>query len=193
MTHSERAYFKTYLQRLVKIVRREDAREETFYPALADLIRQIAAATGRADIQVTILPRPTEAGNPDFRVWDGTSRIVGYIEAKPPSEELLDRVEHSEQLERYRSTFPNLILTNFLEFRLYRDGKRVATAQLGRPVVLHTLKHTPPPENIDAVWELLDQFLGFSLPRPPYRGDAGRGTGEAHPLPAGHRTPATAF
>ncbi|HEC35590.1 MAG TPA: DNA methyltransferase [Anaerolineae bacterium] len=165
MTHKN-TLFKTYLENLRNIIRTGDAREESFYPALANLIWDVAKATGRAEVQVTILPRPTEAGNPDFRVWDGTSRIVGYMEAKPPTEELLDRVEASEQLQRYRDTFPNLILTNFLEFRLYRNGQRVATAQLGRSFVLTALEETPPLENSDAVWDLLDQFLDFSLPRP---------------------------
>ncbi len=162
----KKSYLGTYLKNLTDVIRAGDAREESFYPSLADMIRDAAQASGRPHIQVTILPRPTEAGNPDFRVWDGTNRIVGYVEAKPPTEELLDRVEHSEQLQRYRGTFPNLILTNFLEFRLYRDGQRVAVAQLGRPFVLTALQQTPPLENADEVWTLLEQFLGFSLPRP---------------------------
>jgi len=161
-----KAYFQTYLKRLTEVARSGDAREESFYPALAELILQMARATARSKIQVTILPRPTEAGNPDFRVWDGTSRIVGYIEAKPPAEELLDKVEDSEQLQRYRATFPNLVLTNFLEFRLYREGQRIATARLGRPCVLTVLQQRPPLENTEEVWALIDQFLGFSLPRP---------------------------
>jgi very-short-patch-repair endonuclease len=165
MTKRE-AIFDQYLEELKLFAQPGDAREESFYPALENLIRKVASVLGRHEIRVTPQPRPTEAGNPDFRVWDGTSRIVGYIEAKPPTEELLDRIEDSEQLQRYRSTFPNLILTNFLEFRLYRDGQRVAVAQLGRPRVLTSLHQTPPLENPDAVWALLDQFLGFSLPRP---------------------------
>lgn len=158
--------FKAYLDKLTDINCVGDAREESFYPALEDLIRKVAQKIGRPEVQVTIQPRPTEGGNPDFRVWDGTSRIVGYIEAKPPTEELLDRIEASDQLKRYINTFPNLILTNFLEFRLYRHGQRVAAAQLGRPFVLTRLQHTPPLENADDVWNLMDQFLRFSLPSP---------------------------
>ncbi len=165
MTAQEKALFKAYLKNLTEVGQRGDAREDSFYPALADLIQQVARATGRSEIQVTVQPRPTQAGNPDFRVWDGVSHIVGYIEAKLPTEEL-DRWENSEQLQRYRNTFPNLILTNFLEFRLYRDGQRVATAQLGRPMVLTALQQTPPLEHAEEVWSLLDQFLAFSLPRP---------------------------
>ncbi len=162
----QKSCFKTYLNALTTIIRAGDAREESFYPALADLIQEIARATGRSEIRVTIQPRPTEAGNPDFRVWDGVSRIVGYIEAKHPTEELLDRFEDSEQLRRYQSTFPNLILTNFLEFRLYHNGQHVATAQLARPRVLTALQQTPPLEYPEEVWALLDKFLAFPFPRP---------------------------
>lgn len=158
--------FSSYLEALARSSRTGDAREESFYPALQKLMHQAAQRNGYTDIQVTVQPRPTEAGNPDFRVWDGMSRIVGYIEAKPPTEELLDRIEASGQLQRYRTTFPNLILTNFLEFRLYRHGQRIAVAQLGRPFVLTGLRQTPPLENASDVWRLLDQFLSFSLPRP---------------------------
>ena len=80
------------------------------------MLKHIAKATGRTSTHVTTLPRPTDGGNPDFRLWDGKAHIIGYIEAKKPTEERLDHIEKSEQLERYRSTFPNLILTNFLEF-----------------------------------------------------------------------------
>ena len=42
---------------------------------------------------MTPLPKKTEAGNPDFRIWDGKEKIVGYIEAKDPKIENLDSVE----------------------------------------------------------------------------------------------------
>ena len=70
-------------------------------------------------------------------------RITGYIEAKAPTEERLDVVETSEQLQRYRETFPNLILTNFFEFRLCRQGERVDQVLAARPFVLRTLDAPP--------------------------------------------------
>lgn len=156
---------KKYLHDLAEIARRGDAREESFYGALSGLLTDIAATASRTDIQVTTQPRPTDAGNPDFRIWNGTDRIIGYIEAKKPAEEHLDLVEESEQLRRYRATFPNLILTNFLEFRLYRDGQRVDSALLGRPVVLNQLRTVPPAEQPEALAGLLARFLDFSLPK----------------------------
>jgi len=101
-----------------------------FYPALQSLLETAALAHGKTGVQVTMLPKPTEAGNPDFRVWDGQSRIMGYVEAKTPGANL-DQVETSDQLKRYIHTFPNVILTDFYEFRLYRDGTRIARVTAG--------------------------------------------------------------
>ena len=157
--------FSKYLKNLADVARQGDAREESFYPALADMLKEMADATGRTHVHVTTLPRPTEGGNPDFRLWNDADRIIGYIEAKKPTEERLDLIENSEQLKRYRATFPNLILTNFLEFRLYRNGERVDTVLAGRPLVLNKLHTTPPLENQDELYALLDRFLDFALPR----------------------------
>ena len=136
--------FSTYLKNLAAVARQGDAREESFYPALADMLKEVATATGKTDVHVTTLPRATEGGNPDFRLWNGTDRIIGYVEAKKPTEERLDSIENSEQLQRYRATFPNLILTNFLEFRLYRNGEHIQTVQSGRPLDTQRSPHRTP-------------------------------------------------
>lgn len=162
---SPQAIFSTYLRDLAAVNRQGDAREESFYPVLKDMLEQMAQSAGKAHVHVTTLPRPTEGCNPDFRLWNGKDRIVGYIEAKQPREERLDIIEDSEQLKRYRSTFPNLILTNFLEFRLYRNGDLVDTVRMGRPLILNTARTTPPLENQDALYGLLDRFLDFALPQ----------------------------
>ncbi|MCX6096594.1 MAG: N-6 DNA methylase, partial [Candidatus Bipolaricaulota bacterium] len=162
---SKKALFSKYLRELSAVAIQGDAREESFYPGLADMLAEVAQASGRMHVRVTTLPKPTDAGNPDFRLWNGTDRIVGYVEAKKPTEERLDLIEDSEQLRRYRSTFPNLILTNFLEFRLYRNGERVETVLAARPMVLNRLRAIPPLEKTDELFDLLDRFLDFSLPK----------------------------
>jgi len=129
------------------------------------MIKQYAGIQKIKNVDVTILPKKTEAGNPDFRVWDGKNHITGYIEAKDPSVTNLDYIERTEQLERYCSTFPNVILTNFYEFRLYREGHRIAQAMIGRPIIAQKLQMTPPLENIEKFQELFDLFFSFSLPK----------------------------
>jgi hypothetical protein len=162
---SQKAIFAGYFRNLADVARQGDAREESFYPALATMLKAVADDSGRQHVHVTTLPRPTEGGNPDFRLWNGSDRIVGYVEAKRPSEERLDDIEHSEQLRRYRATFPNLLLTNFLEFRLYRNGVRERTVLAARPLVLNQLQTAPPVERPDELSALLEHFLDFALPK----------------------------
>ncbi len=160
-----KAMLTHYFKAITGVARQGDAREESFYSCLEALLLQLAASTGRDEVHVTTLPKKTEAGNPDFRVWNGQDRIIGYIEAKKPSEENLDYIETTEQLKRYRQTFPNLILTNFFEFRLYRDGQLVDRVLAARPFVLHQLGSVPPVEKGGELVKLLEQFFSFSLPR----------------------------
>ncbi|HAZ27811.1 TPA: DNA methyltransferase, partial [Candidatus Acetothermia bacterium] len=161
----ERKVFREYLDTLSRTLTQGDATEESLYPALSEFLSQYAAATDRSQVHVTVLPKKTEAGNPDFRVWDGRQHVVGYIEAKAPTTENLEPVAETEQLRRYLSTFPNLILTNFFEFRLYRNGELVGKARLARPFVATKLGARPPLEQVDEVQTLLEQFFAFSLPK----------------------------
>ncbi len=156
---------KQYLKNLSNTFQRGDAREESYYTTLDELIKKMAAILKVNNIDVTILPQKTEAGNPDFRIWDGKNHVTGYIEAKDPSISNLDYIEGTEQLKRYCSTFPNVILTNFYEFRLYRDNQRIAQVMIGRPMIARQL-HTPPPvENCDRFKDFFETFFSFSLPK----------------------------
>jgi len=154
---------KGYLKEIHKIYTSGDFREESFYPELKKLIEgcsQFFQMDGETN--VLVLPKATEVGIPDFRIGKN-GEIVGYIEAKSPDVALND-VEESEQLKRYRDSLPNLILTNFLEFRLYRYGTPIARAEAGRQFTLQTLKYPPPPEKVDLFYELLEKFFSFSTP-----------------------------
>ncbi|MEA2103217.1 MAG: type ISP restriction/modification enzyme [Candidatus Cloacimonadota bacterium] len=155
---------KKYLREIFGTYSQGDAREESFYETLANLFREYANSTNRKNIHVTTLPKKTEAGNPDFRIWDGKQHIVGYIEAKKPETEI-DSVEFSDQLKRYKGTFPNLILTNFSEFRLYRNGKEVERVAIARPFWMKQLGKEPPLEKKDEFLKLLAKFFSFSLPK----------------------------
>jgi len=156
---------KSYLKKLTETSTRGDAREESYYPVLKSLLDEYCSSIGKKKVHITMLPKKTEAGNPDFRVWDGKQHITGYIEAKDPAIENLDRIEETEQLKRYLHTFPNVILTNFFEFRLYRNGVRTDKVLVGRPYVVHKLKTTPPVEKEPEFLQLLEKFFSFSFPK----------------------------
>jgi len=153
-----------YLKRITDTTTQGDAREESYYSHLSLLIGAFAEDNGKTKVQITTLPKKTEAGNPDFRIWDGKQQIVGYIEAKKPGENL-DVIENTEQLKRYRSVFPNLILTDFFEFRLYRKGQLIDKVQLARPFIAKKLKTVPPVENEEKFLTLLEKYFSFSFPK----------------------------
>ena len=154
---------KAYLKEISAITAQGDAREESYYPPLQQLFEGYPLEKGR-QTKVTVLPKKTEAGSPDFRVWDGKDFIVGYIEAKTPGTNL-DQIETTNQLQRYLSTFPNLILTDFYEFRLYRDGRELQRATIARQFTAKVLKATPQVEQAEQFQALMEQFFGFKLPK----------------------------
>src|SRR4051812_16303506 len=122
--------FHAYLERVSGMERRGEAREESFYPLFADLLEGYAEHRGWRDSQVLILPRKTHGCLLDLQVRRGEG-IVGYVEAKPPGTDLTRSAE-TEQLRRYCAAFPNLLLTNFRELRLYRGRELAARAEIGR-------------------------------------------------------------
>jgi len=124
------ALFHGYLERISGMERRGEAREESFYPLFADLLEGYAELLGWRGLRVLILPRKTNGCLLDLQVRRGEG-IVGYVEAKPPGTDLT-KIAETDQLQRYCSAFPNLLLTNFRELRLYRGKELAARAEIGR-------------------------------------------------------------
>ncbi len=154
---------KEYLNQITKTTVQGDAREESYYANFSNFLLEFALSIGKTKTQITTLPKKTDAGNPDFRVWDGKENIVGYIEAKKPGENL-DVIENSAQLKRYLKTFPNVILTDFYEFRLYRKGEMIDKTFVARSALAK--KGIPPPiEHEEKFNQLLAKFFAFSLPK----------------------------
>src|SRR4030043_310377 len=98
---------KSYLNKIFQVGKRGDAREESYYSTLENLLETYADSLEKGKFHITTLPKETEAGNPDFRIWDGKQHIVGYIEAKAPTIEHLDQIETTNQLKRYLHFFPS--------------------------------------------------------------------------------------
>jgi hypothetical protein len=70
-------------------------------------------------VEVTNEPQRFECGAPDF-ILKRKGIPVGYIEAKDIGKPL-DGRQFLGQFERYRTSLRNLIITDYLEFRLFRD------------------------------------------------------------------------
>ncbi|MGR3913887.1 MAG: N-6 DNA methylase [Gammaproteobacteria bacterium] len=128
------------------------ATEHSYRPALEGLLEEAA----KPNFLVTNEPKQIPCGMPDFMVARG-GVPAGWVEAKDLDKDLDDE-SHKEQIERYAGALNNLIVTNYLEFRLLIDGKRVAGARIGevrdgRVVAL--------PENARAFAELLTAFANY--------------------------------
>jgi len=82
---------------------------------LKQLWEKLGSQLSSTHATLTVLPRQTEAGNPDMRVWSGQQHVTGYIEAKEPRETNLDHVEVSEQLKRYRAAMAREMSTSIAD------------------------------------------------------------------------------
>jgi predicted helicase len=152
----------TYLKEIQGIYTDGNFREESFYSSLEKLFEECSPFFAPEEgINVRVLPKKTDVGIPDFLIRKN-GEIVGHIEAKLPDSNLRD-VENSEQIQRYRNALPNLIVINFLEFRLYRDGKFIKNAEICHFSALENLS-PPTPEDINRFSELLSEFYSFSVP-----------------------------
>src|SRR3989338_2660336 len=99
--------------------------------------------------------RAKQGNKPDFVVLKGDVPIV-YIEAKDIGISL-DKVEKSEQMTRYFG-YANLVLTDYIEFRFYRNG-----LSYGEPIKIaeYNLKDrtiSAYPENYDLLSKTLLDF-----------------------------------
>lgn len=147
---------KTYLQALQNALAAGDATEHTHRPALKTLLEALEPG-----VTATNEPKQvTDCGKPDMAVRRGAVPL-GYLETKDVGKNLEDE-ERSAQLKRYRAALPNLILTDYLEFRWYVAGERRAKITLGHPEPDGKIKARK--ENIAAVRELLTQFLAHQAP-----------------------------
>lgn len=155
--------YHSYLKSIYKTYMSGDATEPSYYYPLKELLEDFAKESEKA-AGITVQPKKTKAGIPDFLLKTKAGKIIGYIEAKDPMIDSLINEAQTEQLQRYRESLPNLILTNFLEFYLFREGKIINEVRLANPVFLKLGKQ-PVPENTDKFNELLDQFFSFSIPQ----------------------------
>lgn len=138
--------FDAYLKSIKKNLQKGS--ERSHYPALKNLLDDPANG-----IDAVIEEKGNKAGIPDFTI-KRRELLVGYVEAKDVGLDL-DQIEKSEQLQRYLEAFPNLVLTNYLEFRWYINGKRRLKEVLVRK------DNTLQVKDADKVAALLEQFLSY--------------------------------
>lgn len=141
---------RSYLSELQQQLNSGVAREHAYRPALKNLFESTELITAIND------PQRSEHGNPDFIFQDKqySKLIRGYGESKDINISL-DAVEKSEQMRRYYG-YSNLVLTNGLDFRFFKNGEKYFSIVLGR---LEDNKIITIEENLSLFWEELKNFL----------------------------------
>lgn len=159
---------RRYLDELRANLAQGNATEHTHRPALKTLLEAVGD-----DVVATNEPSHIAVGAPDFVVsrTGGARLTIGYVEAKDVGADLgaIERdsnrarptTPNGEQIKRYRENLPNLLLTNYTEFRWYVDGERRLTAQLAAPNARGRLAGSA--EAAEATEQLLGAFLRHSL------------------------------
>lgn len=152
---------KEYLEDIAKTFKSGDATEASYYPALKKLFENYLKSEHKQP-NITVEAKKTRIGKPDFTIRS-SKELIGYIEAKDLTHENLSDIHDSPQIKRYLA-LPNFILTNFLDFQLFRDGKVVKEVRIAQPAILEKLKAAPPPQNQDDFFQLLNAFLSYNIP-----------------------------
>jgi len=140
-----------YLEEIKKKYNSGNATEHTYRGILEEVIKVYVP-----EVEIINEPKRQKCGAPDYTIKRKEVQIA-HIEAKDIGENL-DKVEKSEQLQRYRESLENLILTDYLEFRLYRKGEKIRSIKIAS---IEKGKLTAE-KNSEAVFQdLLQEFCSY--------------------------------
>ncbi|MEZ4806621.1 MAG: type ISP restriction/modification enzyme [Flavobacteriales bacterium] len=117
----------TYLAAVDKHYRSGRATEHTYRGDLQQLL-----ATLCKGMDVTNEPQRIACGAPDY-ILTKRDIPVGYIEAKDVGVDLSSK-SLKEQFDRYKGSLDNLIITDYLEFRFFRNGEPTTSIRIGEVV-----------------------------------------------------------
>lgn len=142
----------SYLQDIAKTYGGGQATEHSFRGDLQKFLKELLP-----DVHITNEPQQiTNCGAPDYVLARGKIPF-GYIEAKSINKSL-DNSAYEEQLSRYFRFTNNLIFTNYLDFRLFRDGKQVSEVSIAD---FKNNKVKGKPDNFDDFINLIKIFADY--------------------------------
>lgn len=147
--------FTEYLASINKELGGGAATENTYRPALKALLEAFAEG-----ITATNEPKRMLCGAPDFNITR-KKVLLGYVETKDIGTNLGEMEQgkgpHGKQFIRYRDGLPNWILTDYLEFRWFVNGKKRFTARIAELDAKSKIKPTQGGEQ--KLGQLFNAFL----------------------------------
>lgn len=140
-----------YIDKLNDRYKQGNSTEHSFRVDLQNLLESLVK-----DAQVTNEPKRIECGAPDYIITKKEIPI-GYIEAKDIDADLSSK-NYKEQFKRYKDALPNLIITNYLDFEVYKEGEKVSTYTIG---AIEGGKVTANPKAFDAFKVAIQDFSTY--------------------------------
>jgi predicted helicase len=147
--------FETYIRSVQQDLRRGSATEHTYRPALKEYLESF----GRGYDAIND-PKHIDCGAPDF-IIENRHVPLGYLETKDIGDPL-QSTENSAQMKRYRKALNNLILSDYLDFRLYVNGdfkRAVRVAEVGKNNKLVVAENAE-----DQLTGLMEEFFSTQVP-----------------------------
>jgi hypothetical protein len=118
---------------------------------------KILLETIAPDVLITYELTRIACGAPDYIVTNKNIPIA-YVEAKDIGKPL-ESHEYKEQLDRYKRSLSNLIITDHLEFHLYRDGEFLSSVSIGE---LRNGQIISKPETHETFKDLIRDFCKYT-------------------------------
>ena len=123
--------FTTYLKKLAQICATGDFSEHSCRAPFEELLNAFASQQIKQPVTILHEPARESFGAPDFKIMTADGAVIGYIECKKLDQHL-EQTAESEQIKKYLDVTDNLILTNYLEFWLFKNGAVAASCAISR-------------------------------------------------------------
>jgi predicted helicase len=141
-----------YLESVNKHYQSGHATEHTYRGDFTELVKGLVSG-----VHITNEPsNVTDCGNPDY-VITRKNIPIGFIEAKDLGKDLNSK-QYAEQFGRYRKALDNLIITDYINFQFFQNGKKIYEINIAK---IDGSKIQPLPENFSVFSNLMNDFCTF--------------------------------
>lgn len=148
--------FQEYIRVLNQRFQSGQTTEHSFRGDLQQLLESILNG-----VRVINEPKRGRAGAPDYILMHPKEDLaLGYIEAKDIGKDISSKT-YTEQFDRYKAGLNNLIITDYLTFEFYYEGKIYETVTLG--TILSGKIHPTSNDNYQKFELLVRSFINKSV------------------------------